>query len=81
VYFEGSPLAEEPESSMPREFPQFCMFSRSHENISFLLNTKQERSEEIKRELLCKERLPYSCGLLRFGNTLRWPLPKENTLE
>jgi hypothetical protein len=36
---------------MPRELPPFYMFSRSHGTISFLLNTKQERSEEIKREL------------------------------
>jgi hypothetical protein len=57
VYFEGSPLAGEPEGSMLRELPQFYMFSRSHGNTSFLLNTKQERSEEIKESCLCKERI------------------------
>jgi hypothetical protein len=51
VYFEGSPLAEEPYCGMLRKLPQFYMFSHSHGNTSFLLNTKQERSEEIKRGL------------------------------
>jgi len=65
---------------MPRELPQFYMFSHSHGNTSFLLNTKQERSEEIKRGCLCKERLPYSWVLLRFGNTLGCPSLKRTHL-
>jgi hypothetical protein len=49
MYFEGSPLAEEPQGVMPGEgAPQFYMFPCSHRNISIF--TKWERSEEIKRE-------------------------------
>ncbi len=60
----------QPQGVMPRDlppilyvptFPWKCFFS-----------TKWERSQEIKRELVCvKGRFQYSCVLLRFGNTLR----------
>jgi len=57
---------------MPRELPQFYMFSSSHGNIYiFLFYKTRNKGEEMKRELvLVSLRFLYSCGILRFRNTL-----------